>query len=417
MNLTIQYKGKEYLLIYNNQSGYYEIELESGLDAGIEDINIEAKDILGNVSLRETQVQILIVEKDINKYKEKDICYILDSETLEIKDIKKITDYKIETDDETNSNSSIVFAQEFNANDEDYILIKTKSEIYKGIFTEITQEKHKGDYQAKIKHISNIFDEDIFVENENLIKKLGVEDFIKYTIEKNFSLSNDLLLNKKYIKVIAKTHTKINKSVDNDNGKYNFHTYITNCKQNYDINMNYEFINKELVITIEKKDDIASLIDCTLADIVDYKEVFEKKITAKVRVLCKDTSNIKEYCLTVNKNVQELNVTSYEDRVYGKTKCIVIEKEEEAYQSAVNEFKGNDYNFLVEFSLNGNSKIMDVSRLISGTPIKIKTKSNIMLNGYITGRIEEKNSNIISFKAGKIRRSLTQKLKKEGTYK
>ena len=414
MKLKINYNGEEYLLDYNKQSGYYECELNTE-KTGITKIDITATDLLENVYKETKKIQILAVIEDKSRYNEKDICYILDNDTLETKDIKKLIDYKIDNDDETNANSTVVFAQQFNAADEDYILIKADNELYRGIFTEITQEKQQGDYQAKIKHISNIFDEDIFVENEQLIKERGIEDYIEYTIKKYFSDSNDSILNKEYIKVIVKTHTILQKSVDNEDGKYNFHTFITNCKQNYDIDMKYEFINKELVITIEKKSTNSFFVDCTVADIVDYKEIFEKKITAKVRVLCKDTGNIKEYCLNSRGNVKLREEVADEERVIGKTVSIVIEKEEEAFQNATDKFKGNDYNFLVEFSIREDSKLMNVKELKVGTSVKIKTKSNVIQNGYITARGKQKDSNIIELKAGKIRRKLTQKLKKGGS--
>ncbi len=346
--------------------------------------------------------------------KEKNICYIIDAETLKVKDIQKLSDYKIENDDETNATSDIYFSKKFIAKDEDYILVKTENRNYLGIFFEIPEEKDSETYVAKVKHISNIFDRDIFVEKENIIKDVGIEDFIKETIEDNFSNSNDNLLNKSYIEVIVKTHTKLKKSVDNEDGKYNFHTYITNCKQNYDIDIKYEFINKKLVITIENKKMEPVLIDCTIADVIDYKEIFEKRITAKVRVKCKDTGNIKEYFLNSNRNVID-NINDPE-RVKGKVVCIVVEKEEEAYQNAVDQFKGNSYNYLVEFSLNKNSKLMNEKKIDISTLVKIKTKSNIILEGYITGRIEEKGNNIIFFKSGKIRKKLTDKLKKGGIY-
>ena len=230
-------------------------------------------------------------------------------------------------------------------------------------------------------------------------------------------------MNLKYINIILITHTKLQKSVDVDeSGLYNFHTFITNCKQNYSINMNYEIINKNLKITIEKKEEKRKFIDCTLSDIVDYKKVYGQLITSKVEVFCKDSKQIEVYCLNSKRNVEHaytLDAASniikdfnMQDRVLGLAERITVEKSEEAYQNALDKFKGNDYNYLIQFSLSKFSKLMNVNELTTGTAVNIKTKENIIVRGYITAKTERKNSSIVEFKAGKIRRTLRQQLKK-----
>ena len=186
--------------------------------------------------------------------------------------------------------------------------------------------------------------------------------------------------------------------------------------------MKYKIENQKLIITIEKKAENRKFIDCTVADIIDYKKVYGQLITAKVEVFCTDTNKIEVYCLTSERNVVHaytLNANSEiiedfdaKDRVTGLTERMTIENSEEAYQNAVDKFKGNDYNYLIQFSLSRFSKLMNVNELVTGTPVNIKTKENIIVNGYITAKTEEKNNNIVEFKAGKIRRTLRQQLKK-----
>ena len=422
MIVEIDIDGHKYTPEYNNQSNYYELHNLVFETTGIHLITIKATDLLGNEYVRTIKVQVLAIEND-NIQNEKNIAYIIDCRTLKIKDIQKVADYIIATDDETNESSSITLAKKFNGEEKDYILLKQGYSEFIGILKDLEEVKNDSEYTVTAEDISNIFDEKIFLSNENVIKETGIEDFIKLTIENYFCSSYDTVSNLDYIEVIAKSHTKLQKSVEvDDSGLYNFHTFITNCKQNYDIEMKYKIENQKLIITIEKKEETRKFIDCTVADIIDYKKVYGQLITAKVEVFCTDTNKIEVYCLTSERNVVHaftLNSNSeiledfkIDDRVIGSTERITIENSDEAYQNAVDKFKGNDYNYLIQFSLSRFSKLMNVNDIVTGTPVNIKTKENIIVNGYITAKTEKKNSNIVEFKAGKIRRTLRQQLKK-----
>ena len=413
MNITVNYLGKNYTLVYNKQSGYYEIELDTE-NTGINKVLITAVDLFGYSEQKNYTFQVLKIIEDINKYKEKDIVYIFDRKDLKLKDLLKITDYTIESDDETNANSTIEFPRSFNAEEKDYALLKKEGGNFLGVFGDLTEMKNSENYSAQVQDISNIFDESIFLTNENLIKTAGIEDFIEQTIKDYFSETSDSYVNLAYIEIIVKTHTVLKKSVDVDNnGMYNFHTFITNCKQNYNVFMDYEIANSKLLITIEKRELDKKFIDCTVSDITDYKKVYGNQITSKVEVLCKDTGNVEMYCLNTDGNIKPIAEVPNEDRVYGKTERITVEDSTEASQKASDQFKGNDYNYLIEFSLNRNSLLMNVEDLKIGIPVKIKTKENQIVNGYITARTESKDNRIVNFKAGKIRRTLRQQLKKE----
>ncbi len=422
MNVQIEIDGKKYSTVYNNQSDYYELNDLEFKTSGIHMITIKATDIFGNEYVEILKVRVFAKNKN-NYVNEEDIAYIIDYRTLKIKDIQKVSNYTIATDDETNENSNITLAKKFKGEERDYILLKMKYNNFLGILRDLEEVKNDGECTVKAKDISNIFDERIFLSNENVIKEKGIEDFIKITIEKYFKNSYDANMNLKYINIILITHTKLQKSVDVDeSGLYNFHTFITNCKQNYSINMNYEIINKNLKITIEKKEEKRKFIDCTLSDIVDYKKVYGQLITSKVEVFCKDSKQIEVYCLNSKRNVEHaytLDAASniikdfnMQDRVLGLAERITVEKSEEAYQNALDKFKGNDYNYLIQFSLSKFSKLMNVNELTTGTAVNIKTKENIIVRGYITAKTERKNSSIVEFKAGKIRRTLRQQLKK-----
>ena len=96
-----------------------------------------------------------------------------------------------------------------------------------------------------------------------MIKNVGIEDFIKYTIENQFTNTADTLLNKSYIEVEVLTHTPIQKSVTTDNGVYNFHTYINNATQLYGITYDFKIEGKKLKIKIKKETEKQAIFDTT----------------------------------------------------------------------------------------------------------------------------------------------------------
>lgn len=412
MDIQITYQGNTYTLTYNPQSGYYEKELVANITGGNE-IDIQATDLLGNISRKTHKFQVLAIEQ-IEIMKETDIAYIFDYNTLELKDIRKISDYTVDLDDETNAISKIKFTNRFNANEKDYVYLKKHGSNFLGIFKDLTEMKNDNDYTVETLDVSNIFDEKIFLSNENLIKTVGIEDFIKKNIEDYFSQTYDSFVNLDYIEIVVNTHTVIQKSVDTDEeGLYNFHTFIINCRQNYNIFTDFEISEGKLIITIEKKELDKKFIDGTVADILDYKKVSGEHITSKVEVWCKDTEQLIKYCLDANAGVQLYENVQEENRVIGNTVRIVVENHNEAYQRAVDQFKGNDYNYLIEFILSRESKLMPADDLILGMPVLVKTDDLQIVNGYITAKTETKDNKLIEFKVGRIRKTLRQQLRKE----
>lgn len=243
-----------------------------------------------------------------------------------------------------------------------------------------------------------------------MISEKGIEDFILYTIQQNFTNSNDTLLNIDFLDVEILTHTKVNKSIDNvENNIYNFHTFVTNCTQNYNIILEFSINNKRLKLKIYKESAKTKNVDATLADITNYTELFEKNVTAKVTVLCKDKSEHNWFLKsdrTVTDNIND------ENRAFGDIEVVYTEKVEDAYQTALNEFKSNTYKHMITFDLYKNSKIINVNNLKIGTPINVRTKNNILLNTYISA-ISDYGGNFITFTTGNMRINFIDKLKKE----
>lgn len=407
MSVKTIFNNQEYELIYNKQTGFYEIEIEAAKIGGIYNAEIVFEDLLKNKESATEKIQIWAKEK-IEKPKGT-LVYILDKEDLEIKDVLEFDNYSYIIDEETNNNTIFEVMKKINAKNEDIVFLQRDGNIdYIGIIKEIENENGELKRNITLEYISNIFDRKIILKNQELISSKGIEDFIAKEIYDEFTNSDDTLLNIKWLDVEVKTHTKITKSVDNENGIYKFHTFITNCSQNYNIILDFTYVNKRIKLTIYKKEAENELIDTTISDISNYVEKFETKIIAKV-VVKNDTDVQKWYLLsdrTTTQNKDDAN------RAKGKVETVYTEKSEDARQTALDTFKSNTYNHYISFDINRNSQLFNVSNLKIGTPLNVRTSNNIILNTYISA-IEDSGNNFISITCGNMRIKFIDKLLKE----
>ena len=407
MKVEVNFNNREYELIYNEQSGFYEIELEAPKPGGIYNVEIIYEDLLNNIENANKKIQVLAKEK-IKKPKGT-LVYILDKDDLEIKDVLEFENYSYIIDEETNKNTIFEVMKKINAKNEDIIFLQRDGNIdYIGMIKDI--ENENGDLKRKVtlEYISNIFDRKIILKNQELISNKGIEDFIAKEIYDEFTNSDDMLLNIKWLDVEVKTHTKITKSIDNDNGIYNFHTFITNCSQNYNIILDFAYVNKRIKLTIYKQEAETELIDTTVSDISNYVEKFETNIIAKV-VVKTDNDVQKWYLLSDRTTTQNKNDGN---RAEGKVETVYTEKSEDARQTALDTFKSNIYNHYISFDINRNSQLFNVNDLKIGTPLNVRTSNNIILNTYVSG-IEDSGNNFISITCGNMRIKFIDKLLKE----
>lgn len=410
MKTEIKINNTSYQAIKNNDTGYFEIDIVAPQAGGIYAANIKTTSVFGitEETVKNVQVLTIIKEKELNK---RAIAYFLDRFTFDIKDVVDLQDFEINVDEETNSNSYLTIVKKINAGDKDFVVINEDDKIsYIGIINSPVNENGEQKYSITSKYITNLFDRDIILKNESLISSTGVEDFIKYTIENEFTKSTDTLLNIKYLDVEVLSHTKIQKSVDNvENGIYNFHTYITNCTQNYNISYSFKIENGRLKMSIKKINTETILIDTNISDIANYSEVFETNVVSKVTV--KTANNVFNYFLLADRTTStDIN---NKNRAVGLVKTVYTEKDEDAKQTAMNEFKGNSYEHLVQFDINKKSKLFDLENLEIGTPVKLRTKSNIVVNTYISAITRKKSSEFYSIKTGNIRINFIEKLLKK----
>ena len=399
--MKIKYNGGEYEANYNKQTGYYEIELEAPSTGGIYEINAEFIDLFGNSYADTKNIQILAKQTEMIKSKS-GFLWIFDSIDFHIKDIVELSDYEISIDEETNTNTIVNILKQTEAKADDIVVIKKDREIFWGIIKKIENEDGESLYKYTIKFITNMFDQKVILKNEEIIKNSGVEDFISKTITDNFISNQDAFLNKKYLKVIVKTHTPIQISVDNvEDGIYNLLTWMTNCTQRYNIIYNFSIENKKLVLTIENKETKKELIDTSAQAISNYTEVFETSVISKVTVLTKEEGEYNLYLLNDRTTTTDMN---NENRAAGKVETVYTEKMEDAPQKALDTMKANRYNHNITFKMKKYLKV--------GTPVAIKTANSVILDTYISA-LKITQSELIEYTCGNIRVKFIDKLLKE----
>ena len=407
--VTIKFNNQDYNLIYNSQSGYYEIDLQAPDVGGVYGIDITFRDIFGETYTDEAVIQVLAKEP-IKIEQNKVFMWIFDYFTFKVKDIVELSNYEINIDEETNANTILNVLKKTTSKARDIVAIKKNNEvIYWGTINNIQNTDGQSLYEYTIKYLTNLFDQNIVLENEDLIKTTGVEDFIANAINKNFIQNEDTFVNKTYMQIVAKTHTKKQTSVTNvENGIYNLHTWMTNCTQNYDIVYSFSIVNKKLVITIESKEINKELIDVKAQPIANYNEVFETDVVSKVVVLYNKVADAEQkgqYTLYLLNDRTTTTDKNNVNRADGRTVTVYTENYEDAEQMALDQMKQNSYNHNITFNY--------YNRFIRiGTPIAIKTKESLIFDTYISA-VKITQNKFYEYICGNIRVKFIDKLLKE----
>ena len=408
-NMTITFNGVDYIATYNQQTGYYELNLQAPETGGIYTADISFNDLWNENYTDSIAVQVL-AKKPVKIETNKIFMWIFDYYDFSVKDIVEIADYDINIDEETNANSTINVLKKTTAKARDVVVVKKNNEvIYWGVIDEIQNEDGKQLFQYITKYITNLYDRNIQLKNENLIKTTGVEDFISQTITNEYIANQDTFINLPWLELNILTHTPKQTSVTNvENGIYNLHTRITNCTQNYKIVYSFSIVNKKLVMTIENKTFSKEIVDTLAQSISNYTEVFETDVVSKVVVLyskVNGSENAGKYILyLLNDRTTTTDMTN-PNRANGKIETIYTENYEDANQEALNVMKGNSYNHNITFNL--YDKYIKV-----GTPIAIKTKESIIYDSYISA-IKITQHKFYQYICGNIRIKFIDKLLKE----
>lgn len=402
--LIINFNNKDYVLNFNDQSGFYEIELTAPEIGGMYEVKAAFTDLF-NVEYESSQIIQIFAMQKMKLDMKKMFMWIFDYRDFKIKDIVEIANnYEISIDEETNANSIVRVLKATEAKSKDIVVIKKNDEIvYFGTIEKVSNDNGNELYEYSLKYIDNIFNQDVILENENLINSLGIEDFIAETIKRNFIENEDTFINKAYLEVFAKTHTKKQTPVSNvQNNIYNLQTWMKNCTKNYNIVYNFSILNGKILMTIEVQEIEKILIDVTAQAISNYNEVFETNVVSKVKVLTKEEGEYNLYLL--NDRTTTTDKTNV-NRAEGETKIIYTEKMENANQAALDVMKSNSYNHNISFSL--YKEYIPI-----GTPIAIKTRNSIILDTYISA-LSFSDADFFNYTCGTIRTKFIDKLLKE----
>lgn len=407
--MTINFNGHNYTATYNEQTGYYEVQITAPNTGGIYQVEITYTDILNTEYTDSRAIQIWAKEA-VKIETNKVFMWIFSHDDFSVKDIVELSDYEINIDEETNANSTIKIIKKTTAKARDIIAVKKNNEvIYWGIIDEIQNENGEKAYTFITKYITNLFDRKIELEGQEDIKVYGIEDFILRAIRNNFTLSSDTFINLSWLEVNALSHTPKQTSVTNvENGIYNLHTWLTNCTQNYNVVYSFSIVNKKLVMDIKVITYNKEIIDALAQAVSNYTEVYETDIVSKVTVLYDKENDIESpgrYTLyLLNDRTTTTNMND-PDRADGKIETIYTENYEDARQEALNVMKANSYNHNITFDL--LDKYIKV-----GTPIAIKTKDSIIFDSYISA-ITITPKKFYNYVCGNIRIKFIDKLLKE----
>lgn len=407
--VIVTFNNQNYVMTYNSQSGYYELEVEAPDVGGIYNAEIAFTDLFGEVSEETIPIQIWAKEPIIIETN-KVFMWIFDFKDFSVKDIVEIANYEINIDEETNANTIVNVLKKTTAKARDIVAIKKNNEVvYWGTIDNIQNTDGQALYEYTIKYITNIFNQNVELEYEDLIKTSGIEDFVGATIMLNYTLSADTFINLDYLEVEIKTHTKKQTTVSNvQDGIYNLHTWMTNCTQSYDVMYSFSIVNKKLHMTIEVEEAEKELIDVNAQAISNYVEVFETDVVSKVTVLYdkvaeKDQKG--QYTLFLLNDRTTTTNQNDTNRADGKIETVYTTNYEDAEQKALDTMKANAYNHNITFSY--------YDRFIPvGTPIAIKTKESLIFDTYISA-IKITQSKFYEYTCGNIRINFIDKLLKE----
>lgn len=401
--VQVTFNGTTYTLTKNVQTGYYEIEIEAPTTGGIYTATATYTDTLGDTYTLDKDIQILTkqvpsIETD-NLY-----MWIFAWRDFSVKAAVELIEAEIVEDEETNSPSNVSVLGSSGAESGDIVAIKRSGEVvYWGIIDEIQNENGEAKFVYKLKYITNIFDQTVYLNevSPNLIRTTGLEDYIAGQINSNFINNSDTFVNKTYLQVNVLTHTPKNTNVSNvENNIFNLHTWMTNCTQLYDIQYKFYINGGKLNIDIENVAQNKILIDTEFNNISDYEEVFETQVTAKVRVIT-DTTGY--YLYLLNDRTTTTNASN-PNRAAGKTEVIFTSNASDAPQAALDVFKGNSYNHNITFKYD---KYIPV-----GTPIAIKTKNQSIYDSYIS-KVTINSGKFYEYECGNIRANFIDKILKE----
>ena len=243
--------------------------------------------------------------------------YILSKQDLSILSICKLADYQINLDEETNAKSTFTLMKTNGLKKGNYMTLNGLYRQFIFVIDDVQTEKGSNVVTVTALDISNIFDRKVIEKNIDTMKSKSIEEFLANTISENFVNSDDTALNVNYIEIYWHTNTQGNVATNAENGLYNFHTFLTNCRQYKNIYTDFKLENLGNPQTVEGKRINVEAKNRKIVDISLHGESTQNGTpTPDNRVEIENIegrniwnkSEISEKTQTVNMTVGELNV-------------------------------------------------------------------------------------------------------------
>lgn len=179
--------------------------------------------------------------------------YILSKQDLNILSICKLADYQINLDEETNAKSTFTLIKTNGLKKENYMVLNGLYRQFIFVIDDVQTEKESDVVTVTALDISNVFNRKVIEKNIDTMKSKSIEEFLANTISENFVNSDDTALNVNYIEIYWHTNTQGNVATNAENGLYNFHTFLTNCRQYKNIYTDFKLENLGNPQTVEGK--------------------------------------------------------------------------------------------------------------------------------------------------------------------
>lgn len=335
--------------------------------------------------------------------------YILDKDTLAIKDIVQTDTYNISQDIRLAGKSSFTIATPLKMVTGDYIIKKRKDIEYQGVISTVETIKKNNLYKIYTRELASIFDRQIVLSGVEQIETVGIETFVESTIKTYFTNSSDPFLNIKCITTIVKTNTPMDIEVSNQDNIYNFMEFLGFINETYGVHLEFKMENKKWVISIIKKEPTTMDVDATISDIVTYNESYQADTISKVVVLSKKTQAIFEYYLLVDGTITTDSTDV--NRAKGTIETITCSRDKEARQKAEDTFRKNSYQHNITITLTKDSKLYSLDDFSIGRLLKIKTESSGIYNTFVAKIDTTSDSKIYTITCGNMKVTLLEKLK------
>lgn len=352
------------------------------------------------------------------------IAYVIDADTLKIKDILELSSYEFKKDTEFADKSTLTIARQPNAEKYDYVVCTCEGKrIFTGIFSEYSSSSGKEEYKLTVLQKEKLFDRFVFIKNEELISSVGIEDFIVQTIKDNWISSGDSMLDRSYMTATAYSHTpvyaKVSSTVTLTDGAFNLKTYLGNALENYGIRVEFEITSRALNIYVAKDDAPALGVNANDTDVADYDETYSVDALTKLLVQWGHTAENSdevtevtehEYYLLDDRTISTDKTAENRAKGSTKSKYIEAESEDEMYQSVRDEFSKNSYSHKISFDLYMDSQVYDYLDFETGRSCRINTKSGVRTSLVTSTSISSK-SRFATIGLGKLKITLIEKIR------